>query len=70
MNKWRFPSKAISVGDVVILCEDTIGPAQWPLARVVQTHPGKDGIVRVVTVRTGKGRTYTRPVVKIVNLLP
>ena len=38
MNKWRSPSKAISVGDVVILCEDTIGPAQWPLARVVQTH--------------------------------
>ena len=50
MNKWRSPSKAISVGNVVILCEDTIGPTQWPLAQVVQTHPGKDGIVQVVTV--------------------
>ena len=41
---------------------------KWPLARVVEIHPGRDGKVRVVTVETAKGR-YTRPIVKIVPLV-
>ncbi len=35
----------------------------WPLARVVQVHPGKDKLVRVATVQTAKD-TYKRPVSK------
>ena len=69
INKWRSPSTQLSVGDVVILREDGIAPAQWPLARVVQVHPGQDGVVRVVKVKTGSGGTYTRPVVKLARLL-
>ena len=63
ISKWHSSSASLAVGDVVILHEDTITPTQWP-------HPGKDGVVRVVTVRTGNGSTYTRPVVKAVPLLP
>ena len=59
-SKWHSPSASLAVGDVVVLHEDTITPTQWPLARVTQVHPGKDGVVRVVTVR----------VVKVVPLLP
>ena len=71
MGKWRSSnSSRISVGDVVVIREDETIPGQWPLARVVQVHPGKDGIVRVVTVKTGQGKTYTRPVVKTALLLP
>ena len=44
-------------------------PTQWPLARVVKVHPGRDGLVRVVTVKTNNG-IYTRPVNKTVALLP
>lgn len=40
---------------------------KWPLGRVVSTHPGSDGICRVVTVRTASG-VYKRPVVKICPL--
>ena len=68
-NKWHHPSRNLTVGDVVTLREDSIVPTQWPLARVVQVHPGKDGLVRVVTIRTEKG-TYKRPVSKIALLLP
>ena len=68
-NKWHHPSRNLTVGDVVVLREDSIVPTQWPLARVVQVHPGKDGLVRVVTIRTEKG-TYKRPVSKIALLLP
>ena len=58
LSKWQFPSKNLSVGDVVILREDGMGPAQWPLAKIVKVHTGRDGQVRVVTAKTAKG-TYT-----------
>ena len=57
------------VGDVVILKEDNLVPTKWPLARVLATYPGKDGLVRVVTVKTTTG-IYKRPIVKIALLLP
>ena len=49
------------MGDVVILQESGTIPANWPLARVVDIHPGQDKLVRVVTVKTSQG-TYRRPV--------
>ena len=44
-------------------------PAFWPLAKVTQTYPGKDGLVRVVDVKTSKG-IYKRPVTKVAVLIP
>ena len=66
-TKWHYPSRNLAVGDVV-LKEDGIVPAKWPLARVTQVHPGSDGLFRVVTVRTMKS-TYKRLVSKIALLL-
>ena len=43
-------------------------PTQWPLGRVVQTFSGKDGLVRVASVKTQKG-VYKRPVHKLALLL-
>ncbi|XP_062557415.1 uncharacterized protein LOC134222287 [Armigeres subalbatus] len=57
----------IRIGSVVILREDNIPPLQWPLARIVEVHPGADGVVRVVTVYTSKG-TYKRQVNRICPL--
>ena len=72
VNKWRTPtSSKISVGDVVVVREDDTIPGRWPLAtRVIQTYPGRDGEVRVATVKTGCGSVYTRPIVKLALLLP
>ena len=71
MNKWRTPAPSkISVGDIVVIRADETIPGQWPLAKVLQTHPGKDGVVRVVTIKTGRGNVYTSPVVKTALLLP
>ena len=36
----------------------------WPLAGIVGVHPGPDGHIRVVTIKTEKG-TYRRPIVKL-----
>uniref|UniRef100_A0A1X7VKF3 DUF5641 domain-containing protein n=1 Tax=Amphimedon queenslandica TaxID=400682 RepID=A0A1X7VKF3_AMPQE len=68
-NKWHSPSRNINVGDIVLLKEDNTLPSQWPLARIINTHPGNDGLVRVVTLKTSKG-TYKRPITKLVVLLP
>ena len=67
--KCHQPSRNTHVGDVVVLQEDGLVPTKWPLARVVKVHTGKDGLVRVVTVKTSTG-TYKRPVTKIALLLP
>ena len=59
----------MQVGDLMLLQEDNLVPTKWPLGRIVETHPGKDGFVRVVTVQTSNG-TYKRPITKIALLLP
>ena len=68
-TKWQYPSRNMSVGDIVIIVDDGILPTQWPIARVSKTYPGKDGTIRIVDVRTAKG-TYRRPVHKLALLLP
>ncbi|XP_062538799.1 uncharacterized protein LOC134207095 [Armigeres subalbatus] len=57
----------IRIGSIVIVREDNIPPLQWPLARILEIHPGTDGVVRVVTILTSKG-TYKRAVNRICPL--
>lgn len=67
-SKWQNPTRNLQVGDVVVLQEDNLVPTKWPLARVSQVHCGKDGLIRVATVKTAKG-TYKRPVTKLAPLI-
>lgn len=62
--KWLKPIKNISPNDVVLLREDNVPPLQWPLARVLETYPGKDGKVRVVRLKTPTS-VFTRSITKI-----
>ncbi|GFV25056.1 LINE-1 retrotransposable element ORF2 protein [Trichonephila clavipes] len=66
-TQWKSPNHNIKVGEIVIIKEDNIPPATWPLGKVIETHPGKDGVVRVVTLRTVKGR-FKRPIHKLCKL--
>ncbi|KAJ8981055.1 hypothetical protein NQ317_018027 [Molorchus minor] len=66
-EKWNIKSSNITVGTVVLLKVDNSPPLHWPLAIINEVHPGKDGTIRVVTVKTSKG-TFTRPVVKVCPL--
>ncbi|XP_055600480.1 uncharacterized protein LOC129749527 [Uranotaenia lowii] len=67
-SKWMHSPVSIKENQLVLLKEENIPPMRWPTARIVQTHPGSDGVIRVVTLRTAKG-SCTRPVSKIC-LLP
>ena len=68
-NKWLKLQPNLQRGDIVIITDELSPPATWPLAIVSETHPGKDGLVRVVTVRTSTS-TFVRPIVKLVRLSP
>jgi hypothetical protein len=63
-TKWQSPSPSLQPGDLVLLVEDNVPPLCWPLGRIQQVHPGSDGNVRVVTVKTNTG-TYKRGVRKV-----
>lgn len=66
--KWQSQTNNIKIDDLVIIIEDNLPPSRWILGRVVDTHPGTDGLVRVVTIKC-KNSTVKRPISKIA-LLP
>ena len=46
----------VVVGDIVLIRDEPlVSRLQWPLAKVVKVHPGSDGKIRSVDVRTAKG---------------
>ncbi|XP_055623139.1 uncharacterized protein LOC129766590 [Toxorhynchites rutilus septentrionalis] len=63
------PPVTIKPGAVVVIKDDNLPPIQWPLGRITKVHPGKDGVVRVVTLKTASSEAIVRPVAKIA-LLP
>ncbi|GFR25817.1 DUF5641 domain-containing protein [Trichonephila clavata] len=66
-TKWKYPNNNFKVGEIVIVKEDNIPPTTWPLGKIIETHPGKDGVVRVVTLKTVKG-LFKRPINKLCKL--
>ncbi|XP_050296327.1 uncharacterized protein LOC126736140 [Anthonomus grandis grandis] len=68
-SKWRFKTDPGSLQDsLVLLKEENSPPSKWTLARIVNLHPGKDGITRVVSVRVANGNIFKRSIVKICPL--
>lgn len=54
----------VTPGTMVLVMEDNLPPLLWSMGRIQEVHPGDDGVVRVVTVKTAKG-VYKRAVRKI-----
>ncbi|XP_076760954.1 uncharacterized protein LOC143429305 [Xylocopa sonorina] len=51
-TKWTRDDQKLQNGMLVVIREDNLPPLQWRLGRIIQIHPGRDGIVRTVTVKT------------------
>ncbi|XP_046145641.1 uncharacterized protein LOC123988926 [Osmia bicornis bicornis] len=62
--KWRVAQNLTKIGQLVLLRNECTPPAQWELARIIDCHPGTDGIIRVVTIKTANS-TYKRPISKL-----
>lgn len=65
--KWNRVSKSLETGTLVLVVDERYPPSKWPLGRIIQTHAGKDGHTRVVTVQT-QTSVLTRPIVKVCPL--
>ncbi|XP_055632599.1 uncharacterized protein LOC129773073 [Toxorhynchites rutilus septentrionalis] len=65
-KRWKPPLK-IDVDKLVVIQDDNQPPMRWKMGRIIATHPGPDGVVRVVTLKTATG-ILKRPVEKICML--
>ena len=65
--KWTEIVKNMKEGDVVVALENNLPRGRWPLGRIIETYPGKDGHTRVAKVQCGD-RTLIRPIHKLVPL--
>ncbi|XP_043203715.1 uncharacterized protein LOC122371441 [Amphibalanus amphitrite] len=58
-----------AIGDLVIIRENPYqSRSLWPMGRIVELHPGRDGLTRVATLRRADGTTSTRPVQRLHRL--
>ena len=81
-QKWVKTRRNMAVDDVVIVKDDSLPRNRWPLARVLQTYPSDDGLVRKVKVlvahpsldkdgrRSKASVLLERPVRKLVLFIP
>ena len=66
-SKWFHLQRNLKVGDVVLVVDPNAKRGDWPLGRVAQVYPAKDGLVRVVEVKVGKS-FYKRPIHRLCPL--
>ena len=59
-RKWLTVESDIQVDDVVLVMSRKTPRGRWPLGRIVEVYPGKDGHVRVDKVQVGK-EEFLRP---------
>ncbi|KRZ51812.1 hypothetical protein T02_2473 [Trichinella nativa] len=53
-KKWTKSKQEPHVGDIVLVSEDDVLTHMWPMARIIEVYPGRDGVVRTVKVKTLK----------------
>ena len=51
-KKWNTLRRNLEVGDLVLLADESFPRGKWPLGRVVEVMPSRDGLVRTVRVKT------------------
>ena len=68
-QKWLHPRRNLSVGDIVLLVDEQTPRNLWPMGRVSETFPGRDGLVRSVRVKT-RSTSFIRPIDKLCLLEP
>ncbi|KAJ8409961.1 hypothetical protein AAFF_G00210020 [Aldrovandia affinis] len=67
-QKWRTEAAAdLQVGDIVMIIDNQLPRALWPVGKVTQVFPGADNRVRSAEVLV-KDRTYTWPVARLISL--
>lgn len=66
-SKWKSKTPDLKIGDLVLIREDNLPPTKWCRGLITEIHPGRDNLIRVVSVKTATG-TLKRPIAKICPL--
>ena len=64
-TKWQKPQPNLEAGDVVIYKPKENFACRWPIARVIKTYPGEDGLVRTALIKPPYTEAKKRPVTKL-----
>ena len=67
-TKWHRDSDNITPGSLVLLKKENQKRHLWPLAKVIETHVGRDGNVRSVTLQDDRRNLIKRPIQNLVLL--
>ena len=67
-QKWLKPRRNLTVGDVVLIVDNTTTRNSWSMGRIISVLKDKKGLVRIASVQT-KTSTLQRPVDKLCVLL-
>lgn len=65
--KWKTTNENIKIDDLVLLQDENLPSLKWKTGQVIDTHTGKDDLIRVVTVRTATSTTK-RSIAKLCKL--
>ncbi|XP_011684751.1 PREDICTED: uncharacterized protein LOC105448087 [Wasmannia auropunctata] len=66
-TKHKNSSISVTIGDIVLVGNDLQKRLDWPLAKVIQVFPGKDGHTRVAKLKTARGELI-RPIQRLFPL--
>lgn len=66
-RKWFHTQRDFQVGEIVLVVSPDSPRGHWPLGRIIEVFPGKDGHVRVATVQVGQN-TLKRPITRLCPL--
>lgn len=62
--KWLQTTPNLEINNLVLIKDERLPPLNWLMGRIVEIHPGRDGLVRVASVRTKNG-ILKRPITKL-----
>ena len=66
-KKWQQCKQDLQEGDMVLVLSPNTPRGQWPLGRILDVYPGKDGHTRVAKVQVGS-QQFVRPISKLCPL--
>ena len=74
-HKWKVKRTCIQVRDAVLIRDKQVPRNRWPLGRVTEVKPSRDGLVRSVELRLSSKtkdapKTLTRPISELILLVP
>jgi len=67
-QKWIAPRRNYTIGDVVLIVDDTVPRNSWRMGKFVEVMKDKKGYVRMVKLKT-RTSIITRPVAKLCTIL-